>query len=76
MALFVRQTEPRSELRTKVSADLQERMRRTADVAGPQDVSKDASILENQHQTNGLGIIIVVVIIVVLLIGGFFLLKD
>jgi uncharacterized membrane protein YukC len=62
MALFIRQDEEQSQLRAKITADLQERMKKTALREGD-DVSKNSTALENQHQTKGIGIIIAIVLI-------------
>jgi hypothetical protein len=67
MALFIRQDEQRSQLRSKVTADLQERMRRTAELEAT-DVSKDATILQNQHQTRGVGVIVTIVVIIAVVV--------
>jgi len=63
MALFIRQEEDQSALRTKITAELQERMRKTAQVEGD-DVSKNSTALQNQHTTQRTGIIITAVAIV------------
>ncbi|HEX4662117.1 MAG TPA: hypothetical protein VH144_00720 [Candidatus Saccharimonadales bacterium] len=74
MALFIRQDEQRSQLRAKVTADLQDRMKKTSSIE-PTDVSKDATILQNQHQTKGRGIIIAI-IVVIIIIAALWLLKP
>lgn len=72
MALFIRQDEQRSQLRAKVTADLQERMKKTSSIE-PADLSKDATILQNQHQTKTRGIIITIAVIIILGIVFWFL---
>lgn len=65
MSLFIRQEEDQSALRTKVTAELQERMKKTAQIEGD-DVSKHSTALEGQHTTKKAGIIITVVVIILI----------
>lgn len=59
MALFVRQDGSRSELQTKVAADLKERLKERA--AEPKD-DYEPAILDNQHQTKTSGIAIAILL--------------
>ncbi len=68
MALFIRRDEERSQLQTKVTAELQERMRKSAQVEG-NDISKTSIALENQHETRGAGVIIAVLVVVMIGVG-------
>jgi hypothetical protein len=63
MGLFLRQDGGRSELQTKVAADLQERLKARA--ALPQDEHEPA-MLENQHETRPGGIIVVILLLILL----------
>lgn len=74
MALFIRQDDQRSQLRDKITADMQERLRATASVE-PNDDSKDALILKNQHHTKAWGIIVTIAIVIVVAIL-FFVFKP
>lgn len=65
MALFIRKEEDQSALRTKVTADLQERMKKTARIEGD-DLEKSSSALENQHTTRGIGIIITILMLIII----------
>jgi hypothetical protein len=59
MGLFLRQDGGRSELQTKIAAELQERMKERA--ALPQDEHEPA-MLENQHTTRPVGVLISVLL--------------
>lgn len=63
MALFIRQEEDISALRTKVTAELQERMKKTAQTEAD-DISKHSTALKGQHQTRSAGIVITIVVII------------
>lgn len=76
MALFIRQNEPQSQLRTKVSADLQERTRSTAAPGEPNDDSRDALLLKDQHQTKPYGLLIGLAVGIVIIVALFFWLKT
>lgn len=77
MALFLKQDGGRSELQTKLAAELQDRLKERAAVE-PKEV--DPAFLENQHETRpaGLvimilvGIIVIVVCVLALRAGGIF----
>jgi len=63
MGLFVRQDESRSELQSKIVADLQQKLHQTAQIEG--DPSQpEPKFLENQHETRPAGIIIGLLIVV------------
>lgn len=68
MGLFLRQDDNRSELQSKVAADLQERLK---DRAQLEYEKPDPSILDNQHQTRPAGMILIIlgaVLVVVIVI--------
>jgi len=77
MGLFLRQDGGRSELQTKLAAELQDRLKEKADI---EHKKVDPAFLENQHETRpaGLvimvltGIIVVVVCVLALRAGGIF----
>lgn len=68
MGLFLRQEDSRSELQSKIAADLQERLKDRAQV----DQEKpDPAILDDQHQTRSAGMVLIIlgaVMVVVLVI--------
>lgn len=77
MALFLKQDGGRSELQSRLAAELQERLKERTDI----DTKEvDPAFLENQHETRPagmiiivlLGIIMVVVCILALRAGGIF----
>lgn len=77
MALFLKQDGGRSELQSKLAAELQERLKERTDIDAKE---VDPAFLENQHETRPagmviivlLGIIVVVVCILALRAGGVF----
>lgn len=72
MGLFVRQDQSRSELQTRVAADLKERLKERA--AEPQDEHEPA-ILDNQHQTRPAGAIIALLLFALVVVVGWWLLN-
>lgn len=62
MGLFLRQDENRSELQSKVAADLQQKLHQTAAI---EDATKpEPRFLENQHETRPAGMIIGLLLVV------------
>ena len=59
MALFLRQDGGRSELQTKLAAELQDRLKEKTDVTHKE---VDPAFLENQHETRPAGMIIIVLV--------------
>lgn len=71
MGLFLRQNDPRSELQTKVAAELQRKLRESSEDSGEPDSSTpldppEPAFLENQHTTSAHGAIITVMVLVLL----------
>lgn len=66
MALFVRQDEEQSRLRTKVSSEMRQRMSAQSDIE-PDDVSKDSHLMQDQHTTSKSGLIIGILAVVAVL---------
>ncbi len=57
MGLFLRQDDNRSELQSKVAADLQQKLRQTSALEGKLS-QPDPKFLEDQHQTRPAGVLI------------------
>lgn len=64
MGLFLRQDEQRSEVQTKVAAELQERLRAKAAI---EQAEVEPRMLENQHQTRKAGMIIAILMFVLMI---------
>lgn len=65
MGLFLRQDDNRSELQSKIAADLQERLKDRAQL----DYEKpDPTILEGQHQTRPAGMILIILAVVFVIV--------
>lgn len=62
MALFVKQNENRSELQTKIAADLKQRLKDREQI---QMDKPDPAILDNQRTTSGWGVLITLLLIIV-----------
>lgn len=60
MGLFLRQDDTRSELQSKLAAELQERLKQKPELES-KDV--DPAFLENQHETRPAGMIIMVLVV-------------
>lgn len=76
MGLFLRQTGPRSELQSKVAADLQRKLRESSEGGGePEEIAPkdppEPAFLENQHTTNTNGIIITLLIVALITLTAF-----
>lgn len=63
MGLFLRQNDQRSELQSKVAADLQQKLRATSLNEG-EPVQTESRFLENQHETRPAGIVIGLLLVV------------
>lgn len=70
MGLYLKQNEPRTQLSSKVSADLAERLNKR--VKEPSDKQQDV-ILDNQRPTTGGGVFWFIVIGLVVLAGAIYL---
>ena len=69
MGLFLRQDDSRTELQTRLAAELREKLKQQPDVIHDQP---DQAFLDNQHQTRPAGMILIVLIaVLVIAIVGF-----
>lgn len=73
MGLFLRQNDPRSELQSKIAAELQEKLRSSSEPGTETDVlptanMDDSKYLENQHQTRVPGVIISLLVLVLIIV--------
>lgn len=57
MGLFIGQNEKRSELQSKIIADLQEKVRATSEIES-EAKEPEPQFLENQHETRTAGVVI------------------
>ena len=71
MGLFLRQNENRSELQTRIAAELQEKLRATPQLDDPD--MQNAKLLENQHETRPAGMIIGLLVVVAIVLAVFVL---
>lgn len=71
MGLFIAQNEKRSELQSKIIADLQEKVHATSEIEGATK-EPEPKFLEDQHQTRGagmfIGLLLVVLAVVIIFI--------
>ncbi|MFZ3009819.1 MAG: hypothetical protein WA030_02245 [Candidatus Microsaccharimonas sp.] len=65
MALFVRQDENRTELQTRIAAELQEKARKKAEEAELPDGVTDSEYIKNTKQTSKLAWVWLVVFVIV-----------
>lgn len=70
MGLFLRSDENRSQLQSKIIADLHEKVRSTSSPEGQADF-EDAKILENQHQTRTAGVVIALLVLALVAVAIF-----
>ena len=74
MGLFLRQDENRSELQSRIAAELQQKLKDQAKIDTDPPSVEDSTMLENQHEThvssNGItiGILVLVLIIIVVFV--------
>ena len=73
MGLFLRQNDPRSELQSKIAAELQEKLRTSSKSGAEPDAlptadMDDSKYLENQHQTRVPGVIISLLVLVLIVV--------
>lgn len=59
MALFLKQDNTRSELQTKLAAELQDRLKERTDITAKE---VDPAFLENQHETRPAGMVIMILV--------------
>jgi preprotein translocase subunit SecF len=71
MGLFLRQDENRSELQSKIIADLQQKVRQTTSVDGIKPDTVEPTFLENQHETRTAGVIIGLLVVVLVIVVAF-----
>jgi hypothetical protein len=69
MGLFLRQDENRSELQTRVAAELQEKLRSTPQIDDLD--AQESKFLENQHETRPAGVLIGLLILVAVVLTIF-----
>lgn len=68
MGLFLRQDENRSELQSKIIADLQEKARTKAATEGEPGEPAEPTMLENQHETRTAGVVISLLVIALIIV--------
>lgn len=73
MGLFLRQDDTRSQLQSKVAADLQERLKERAAI---EESAHEPAMLENQHETRTAGLVMLILGAILLLAGIFYLLRG
>lgn len=64
MGLFLRQEDDRSQLQSKIVADLQQKLKQTAQIEG--DDTYEPTVLENQHETRSAGVVIGLLVVVLI----------
>ncbi len=75
MGLFIGQNEQRSELQSKIIADLQEKVRSTSSFEGePREV--ESTFLEHQHETRTAGVVIGLLVIVFVVVVVFIVVRS
>lgn len=75
MGLFIGQNEKRSELQSKIIADLQEKVRSTSVLEGePEPV--ESTLLENQHETRSAGVVIAVLVTILVAVIVFMVARS
>lgn len=67
MGLFLRQDENRSELQSKIIADLQEKVRGNSSLEG-MHTEPEPQYLANQHETRLAGVIISILVIILIVV--------
>ena len=72
MGLFLRQDEGRSELQSRLAAELQERLKERPDLKADKP---DPAFLENQHQTRPAGMVLIVLGVLLVIAIIFFALH-
>lgn len=77
MGLFIGQNEKRSELQSKIIAELQQKARQTSSDEGDTvDTTPDPTFLENQHETRTAGVIISLLVIVLAVVVVFIITRS
>ena len=80
MGLFIGQNEKRSELQSKIIAELQQKARQTSkdegDARDTVDATPESTLLENQHETRTAGVIISLLIIVLIVAVAFIVARS
>lgn len=75
MGLFLRQDQERSEIQSKVIADLQAKIRNTTSPEAEADPPEPA-YLENQHETHPQNVIVTVLFVVLIAVIVFIVIKN
>ena len=69
MGLFLKQEDRRSELQSKVAADLQRKLRENSSVESYE--KPEPRYLENQHETNTSGLAVVLLVLAFIIVVAF-----
>ena len=75
MGLFLKQDQGRSELQSKVIADLQQRMHETSKIEGARP-EPGADFTKDQHQTNSSGLAITLLVLALIIAIVFVVVKN
>lgn len=75
MGLFIGQNEKRSELQSKIIADLQEKVRATSNLEG-EGKEPEPTFLENQHETRTAGVVIGLLLVVLAVVIVFIVVRS
>lgn len=77
MGLFIGQNEKRSELQSKIIAELQQKARQTSSDEGDMvDTTPEPTFLENQHETRTAGVIISLLVVVLAVVVVFIITRS
>lgn len=80
MGLFIGQNEKRSELQSKIIAELQQKTRQVGSDEGDGsetvDTTSEPTFLENQHETRTAGVIISLLVVVVIVVVVFIVARS
>ena len=80
MGLFIGQNEKRSELQSKIIAELQEKARQTSNDEGDGndivDTTPEPTFLENQHETRTAGVLITLLVFIFVVVVIFIVARS
>lgn len=80
MGLFIGQNEKRSELQSKIIAELQQKSRQTSsnedDGNDTVDTTSDPTFLENQHETRTAGVLITLLVFIFVVVVVFIVARS
>ena len=80
MGLFIGQSGKRSELQSKIIAELQQKARQTSNDGGDAseivDTPAESTLLENQHETRAAGVIISLLVVVLIIVVAFIVARS